>query len=259
MSSWTGAAEAYRRSFGTLCAGPVDRMLADLPEGRHLDVGCGPGVLARRAVDRGRAVVAVDSDPGMVALSSTAVPGRTVRAELPALPFGDGVFDAVTANFVVNHVGDPRATVRELARVLGPGGSVALTVWPAGPTAWARLVATAFTAAGVDPPVGRPLPSDLDFDRSVVGLSSLVTDAGLAVSAATQLGWDWEVDPDDLWAGVTGGVATAGRAYRSHPRSVRLRIDDAFRSAARAATHDGLLRLPSVAAYVVAGRGARSS
>ncbi len=38
------------------------------------------------------------------------------------LPFGEGSFDAVTANFVLNHVGDPAATLTEMRRVLRPGG-----------------------------------------------------------------------------------------------------------------------------------------
>ena len=54
------------------------------------------------------------------------------------LPFADGTFHAVTANFVVNHVPDPRGAVRDLARVLRPGGRVAMTIWPAEPPSGQR-------------------------------------------------------------------------------------------------------------------------
>ncbi|HAM25846.1 MAG TPA: SAM-dependent methyltransferase, partial [Microbacteriaceae bacterium] len=63
---------------------------------------------------------------------SRAYPKLTfVAGELPNLPYPDGTFDAGTANFVINHTNDPRASVRELARVLAPGGTAAITIWPA--------------------------------------------------------------------------------------------------------------------------------
>ncbi|MDT0346822.1 class I SAM-dependent methyltransferase [Streptomyces litchfieldiae] len=57
-------------------------------------------------------------------------PAAEVRlAALPGLPFADGKFDAVLANFVLNHAGRPRAALTELRRVTHPGGRIAVTVW----------------------------------------------------------------------------------------------------------------------------------
>ncbi|WP_053917716.1 hypothetical protein [Brachybacterium sp. SW0106-09] len=56
MRGWTTAAEAYDRSFVTLCDGTAARVLADLPAGELLDVGCGTGHLAERVAHAGRTV-----------------------------------------------------------------------------------------------------------------------------------------------------------------------------------------------------------
>ena len=244
-------ADAYRESFGTLCAGTVERLLADTPGSSHLDVGSGTGALAAGAAAIGRTVVAVDADPEMVALSSATVPGSVVQGSLPCLPFADGTFDAVTANFVINQVSDPGAAMGELARVVRPGGRVAATIWPAEAAAWASLVAGAFDAAGVVPGASSRLAAELDFERSVDGLRTLARAAGLEAITATELTWDWEIGVDALWAGIAGGVTTAGQTLLAQTPEVRTAAGREFREAATAITCSGTLRLPSTAAYVV--------
>lgn len=125
MTRRTGAAAAYAVSFGTLCAGPMNRLLHDTSGRTHLDVGCGTGTLAGSALASGRSVTAVDADPEMVTTAGARLrgsPARVLRASVLELPLPDASFDAVTANFVVNHLSDPRAGVEEIARVLRPGG-----------------------------------------------------------------------------------------------------------------------------------------
>jgi SAM-dependent methyltransferase len=89
---------------------------------RFLDVGCGMGELAERVqVELGAEVVAVDISPRMVEL--TRARGIDAReADVQALPFEDGSFDCVAANWVLYHVPDLALGVRELARVIRPGG-----------------------------------------------------------------------------------------------------------------------------------------
>lgn len=260
MSGWSGVAGAYRASFATLCSGTVDRLLADAADGLLLDVGAGTGELAARAAAAGRRVVAVDADPAMVAVAAEVVPGRVALASLPRLPLADDTVATTTANFVVNHVADPRAAARELARVTRPGGRVAMTTWTAAPPAWGGLVADAFAAAGATAPPAARLAPELDFERSPAGLARLAEEAGLATLAATELRWTWEVGVDALWAGVAGGVAGPGRTYLAQPPAVRAAATDAYRAAAvrhpghRPGPHGGrgVLRLAAVAAYVLA-------
>ena len=252
VSSWDGVAEAYRTSFATMCEGTVPRLLSDTPGGHHLDVGSGTGALAAAAAARGRTVAAVDADPQMVALSRRPLPGSVLQAALPDLPFGSATFDAVTANFVVNHVADPRAAVRELRRVTRPGGRVALTIWTSGTPQWATLVAEAFGAAGVVPLPDQRLSPELDFARSVEGLGGLASSAGLTPVVATELRMHWTIDVESLWGGIAGGVGVAGRTFLAQSPGVRAAAEAGFREAAGPLSVDGVLTLPTTAAYVVA-------
>lgn len=251
MTGSTGVADAYRISFGTLCAGTGDRILADALAGPLVDVGCGTGELAARAVARGHEVVAFDADPAATALAAAAVPGRVVAAALPRLPLPDDAATTTTANFVVNHVADPRAAVRELARVTRRRGRVALTSWTTAPPAWAGLVGGAFEAAGAVAPPATRLTPGLDFERSADGLAGLAVEAGLTPLIVTELRWTWRVDVEALWAGVAGGVAGPGRTYAAQLPEVQDAATAAFRAAAGRQAEDGVLRLAAVAAYVL--------
>ncbi|MBV9448629.1 MAG: methyltransferase domain-containing protein [Streptosporangiaceae bacterium] len=70
---WAGRAGAYERGFARLTAGSAGPLLAAAGVSggtRLLDVGCGPGVVAREAVRRGAVVSAVDSEPGMAEIAA---------------------------------------------------------------------------------------------------------------------------------------------------------------------------------------------
>ncbi len=107
--------------------------LVDVRAGqRALDVGCGPGVLTARLVDRLGVsnVSAVDPSPPFVAAVRERLPGVEVRsAAAERLPFPDGRFDLTLAQLVVHFMSDPVTGLSEMARVTRPGGLVAANVW----------------------------------------------------------------------------------------------------------------------------------
>ncbi|MQY10662.1 Ubiquinone/menaquinone biosynthesis C-methyltransferase UbiE [Streptomyces sp. RB5] len=250
---WAGRADAFAGSFARLCAYPVSRLLdaAGVAEGvRVLDVGTGTGTAAAAACGRGARVTAVDAEPSMVARAARAVPGADVRlAALPELPFADGAFDAVVGNFVVNHVGRPRAALAELRRVTRPGGRIAVTVWALPAAAGQALLGRAVEAAGVGRPAHLPMvdPGD-DFSRTEAGLAGLLDAAGLADAGCETLRWDHRTTAGEWWSGPASGAATIGQIVTGQSPEVIEAIKGHFDALCAGFTGaDGVLSLPHAA------------
>ena len=115
--------EAYRRLVRGVNADDVAfEAVAEVSPGRVLEVGCGIGEFAERlAKELGAEVRAIDISARMVEL--TAARGIDARvADVQALPFEDAEFDVAIANWVLYHTQDVDLAIRELARVLRPGG-----------------------------------------------------------------------------------------------------------------------------------------
>ena len=124
------------------------------PGDRLLDLGCGAGRHAFEAYRRGARVVAFDYDGaelkdvramfGALAADEAATlpPGAAAsctNGDATCLPFADASFDRVIAAEVLEHIPDDERAIRELARVLRPGGTIAVTVpaWLAEQVCWA--------------------------------------------------------------------------------------------------------------------------
>jgi 2-polyprenyl-3-methyl-5-hydroxy-6-metoxy-1,4-benzoquinol methylase len=104
-------------------------LLAGRPQGRLLDVGCYDGAFISQVVRPSDAERIVGLDVSWAALGNAEARGLLpVRAQAEApLPFASGSFATVVAAEVIEHVFDTQAVVREFARVLRPGGWLALS------------------------------------------------------------------------------------------------------------------------------------
>jgi ubiquinone/menaquinone biosynthesis C-methylase UbiE len=97
-------------------------------EDRLLDVGCGTGAATRSAASLAASVIGIDLSPEMIRQARDLAEGignvHFEIADSEHLPFGDGMFTAVLCSNSFHHYPDPRRAVREMARVLTPGGRI---------------------------------------------------------------------------------------------------------------------------------------
>ncbi len=93
----------------------------------YLDVATGTGLVARELRRSASCqVVGLDLTPGMLASADRSDGIRFVQARAERLPFPDARFDGLTFTYLLRYVDDPVATLRELARVVRPGGRIAM-------------------------------------------------------------------------------------------------------------------------------------
>ena len=138
----------------------VDRVGA-MPGSLVLDVASGTGLVARQLAARKRLrVIALDASEPMLRaarpadlLAGLAAQIHPVLGRAESLPFADATFDALTFTYLLRYVDDREATLRELARVVRPGGTVACLEFhvPDGPATrlgWSLFTRTALPLIG---------------------------------------------------------------------------------------------------------------
>ena len=131
------AAEVFERLFLPARFSRGAARVADavrlVPGDRVLDVACGTGAVAQECARRVRpngAVVGLDRSPDMLAVARRKLPDLELReGRAEALPFDDDAFDVVTCQFGLMFFDDRHQALREMRRVLKPGGRLAVAVW----------------------------------------------------------------------------------------------------------------------------------
>ncbi len=105
------------------------RLLGDVPlaGARFLDAGSGGGHFSAMAEQRGARVFSMDMGLNLLACVATRCASQRAVASTLQLPFADRTFDVVLSTEVVEHTPDPLTGIRELARVVAPGGRLVLT------------------------------------------------------------------------------------------------------------------------------------
>jgi ubiquinone/menaquinone biosynthesis C-methylase UbiE len=128
-------AEAYLNSAVHAQSPDLDALVALMkpwPKARALDLGCGGGHVTFNVAPLTREIVAYDLAPEMLGLVARAAKERrldnvtTQQGAVESLPFEDASFDVVLSRFSAHHWRDLDAGLREAARVVKPGGMVAL-------------------------------------------------------------------------------------------------------------------------------------
>jgi SAM-dependent methyltransferase len=131
--------ELYTQYMGPIFFEPyaqdIAHRLTGMSSGDILETACGTGIVTRslcRALPEAVAITATDLNQPMLDYAKTLPGGERVRwqqADAQALPFPDGVFDAVVCTFGVMFFPDKARGYREALRVLRPGGRFIFSVW----------------------------------------------------------------------------------------------------------------------------------
>ena len=231
---WNAKAAGYDAFLAPITARVVEPLLdaAGVRSGqRVLDVATGPGHAGARAATRGAQVVGIDVAPAMLAIAAERHPELELHlASAEDLPFEDGSFDAVFGNFVLLHLGRPEQGVAELARVLAPGGRLALTVWDVPERARLQgVVLDAVHEVGATPPPDLPPGPPLFRFSDDREMAELLTGASLSdVESETVAFGHRLLSPDELWDGVLASAVRLGPLIFGQSEETQREIRAAF-------------------------------
>jgi SAM-dependent methyltransferase len=193
---------------------------------RHLDVGCGAGMVSALSASLGASVAGIDAAGSLLEIARERTPGGDFHlGDLEDLPFDDDSFDLVTGFNAFQFAGDAARALREAGRVTRPGGMIVVMTWgdPAGMEA-ASVMGAAKPLLPVPPP-GAPGPFALS-DEAM--LRAFVAAGGLVPGAIFDVDTHWFYR-DEVTA--LRGIASSGVASRAIEHSGEAAFIEAHRAA----------------------------
>jgi SAM-dependent methyltransferase len=252
-----GQAQAYEDLFVPALFGQWAPQLVDCARVRRgqsaLDVACGTGVVARAARDvvgPGSRVVGVDLNPAMLEVARDARPDlEWVPGNAEDLPFADAEFDVALCQSALFFFADPGRAVTEMARVVVPGGVVALQTYAplADQPAYGPFVELVARHAG---PEARVLLGTYWSQGDVEGLLRLTSAAGMSLlESRSSLGM--ATFPSAAAVANTEIQATP-LAERMTPKTYALVVAGAEELLGKYADGSGVVRVPIRATLVAA-------
>ena len=187
---WDARAAAYDNFTGQVTTQAIPTLLAmaeTAPGKRMLDLCCGTGRAAGAASALGAQVDGIDVSPAMIEAARAAFPTATFdTGDAEAIPRDAGTYDAVICAFGVMHVGSPGAMFSEIARVLKPGGRVALSHWVGPPQSALFKIVFGTMQRFADMSVVPPSPPPFALS-SAEAMSGALEPAGFADVSVQQL------------------------------------------------------------------------
>ena len=251
-------AESYNELFAAVtddAIAPLLDAVRPIAGRRLLDVAAGPGRLTRAAADRGAVPTGCDLAPAMVNLARRSNPDlRFDEASADALPYSEGSFEAVVCAFGIGHFPDAERSIAEFARVVAPGGVVALSWWQG----FSRnringIFHEVIAKLGVNAPDLLPQGPPMDRFSDPQTFADFMRAAGLSdVKVQSVARTHRLADVDQLWELAMGSFARASSLIRAQTDETQRTIRKAVTEAARQyASADGL-HIP-IAFLVVSG------
>ena len=259
-AGWNERAGRYDRFFGLLTKRVIEPLLDAAEVGadtRVLDLATGPGYASAASAARGATAVGVDVAGEMIALARRLHPRlEFVQANAERLPFADRSFDAVVGNFLILHLGRPERAAAEMARVLAPGGKVALSTWDVPErTRLLGVLLEAAHEAGAEPPAHIPVGPPFFRFADEPEFTALLERAGLSDVEVRTVSFTHRLSSaDELWKLLRDGTVRTRALLLGQPQPTLARIRAAFDRLVREYTGgDASVEVP-VSVKVAAGR-----
>ena len=195
---------------------------------RALDVATGTGNAAAVLAAAGAQVTGLDTSPRLLEVARERVPGAEfVEGDAARLPFADGAFDAAVSVFGVIFASPAEQAAAEIARVVRPGGRVAITTWPPRGPVFGAIMLMRRTLGRVRPPApDAPTPVNWGDPETLQRLlgpfgTLTVTEHELAHHDATpeEIWQRWE-DKHPMWIGARAELEAAGEWERLKQGSI---------------------------------------
>jgi ubiquinone/menaquinone biosynthesis C-methylase UbiE len=193
---------------------------------RVADVGAGTGALSSELVARGLHVAAADPSPQFVDALHERLPDVDARvAPAEELPWADESFDASLAQLVVAFMRDATIGVREMRRIVEPGGTVAVCMWDRQGMEMLAAVARAQAAIGSDTPTAeaRVMYRTREEIEGLFGEGFADVHSELIETDASYSGFD------EFWSALGGGAGPAGAWLATLDEEQREAAQDAIR------------------------------
>lgn len=253
--TWNHVSEAYEATITPTFlpfAAEALRRAAVGPDARILDVAAGPGTLSLLAAPTVAHVTALDFAPAMVArLRAAAARGghtnvHVDEGDAAALPYADKSFDAVFCMFGLMFVPDRAAALRELRRVLRPGGTAVVTTWPPMrrmPMFDEIMGVLRRHVPGMPPDDGRAPMGELDEVRAEL----LAAGFGEVSAEHVTHVLPYDGDPVATWEGMTRSNAPIALLRRNLPPAVWSVVTEEAHAVLRARFGEAPLSIPLVA------------
>jgi SAM-dependent methyltransferase len=266
QSAWADRVAGFARDAAPRSR-PFAAALVDIlppPRGGNvLDVATGPGGVAVEAAHRVGAtgsVLATDFIPDWESHVAATAAGAGVSnvsfATMPAeaLTFPDAAFDVVYCQFGLMFMPDPVAALREMRRVLRPGGRLGVAVWSV-PEKVGIFLIPRIVASVLPPPKDTPLPSPLSMGAPGL-LEDLVAEAGFHDIQVHLVTRHYEVpDPEAEWQRWSADpISPISQGWRELSHSKRQGLHDQVVAALESFRKDEVIQVPSEAIVVTATR-----
>jgi SAM-dependent methyltransferase len=177
---------------------------------RYLDAGCGSGMAAAMAADRGAQVTGIDASDSLLEIARERVAKGTFQTgDLEDLPFEDNSFDVVVGFNSFQYAGNPGAALAEARRVTVASGTVVIMTWGEPEGMEAAAIVGALKPLLPPPPPGAPGPFALSDEAR---LRAFAVEAGLKPLDLEDVFSPWEYENEAL---AVRGIGSSGVAAKA--------------------------------------------